>query len=1457
MMNKIIQFSIRNKLIIGLFTLALIVWGSFSVTRLPIDAVPDITNNQVQIITSSPSLGAQEIERLVTFPVEQTMATIPGIEEVRSFSRFGLSVVTIVFKEQVDVYWARQQVNERLGEVRSQIPPGVGSPELAPVTTGLGEIYQYVIHPKKGYEKKYSAMDLRTIQDWIVRRQLLGTEGVADVSSFGGYVKQYEVALNPDKLRSMNISISDVFTALEKNNQNTGAAYIDKKPNAYFIRTEGLIGSKEDIEKIVVKLNPNGIPVLMRNVASVNFGHATRYGAMTRNDEGEVVGALVLMLKGANSSKAIANVKERIAQIEKTLPEGVEIEPFLDRTKLVNNAIGTVTKNLAEGALIVIFVLIILLGNLRAGLVVASVIPLAMLFAVGCMNVFGVSGNLMSLGALDFGLIVDGAVIIVEATLHHLTGKGLFEKYGSTKLTQAQMDHEVHASASKIRKSAAFGEIIILIVYLPILALVGVEGKMFKPMAQTVSFAILGAFILSLTYVPAMSALFLKKTTQHKRTISDRIMDFFHKVYHPMIRFALKRNIIVVAGSLVLFIVSLVLFARMGGEFIPTLDEGDFAVETRVLSGSSLSQTIEAATRASKILQKQFPEVKEVIGKIGTSEIPTDPMPIEACDLIIILKNRSEWKSATSRDELAEKMSHALEDIPGVTFSFQQPIQMRFNELMTGAKQDVVVKVYGEDLNELTRYAEQIGKIAATVTGANDIAVEEMTGLSQIVVKFDRDKISQFGLNIEDVNLVIRAGFAGESAGMVFENEKRFDLVVRLENENRQSIEDIKNLFVTTPNGNQVPVGQLAEVEFKISPKQIQRDDAKRRITVGFNIRGRDVESVVKELQEKIDKEVKFEAGYYPTYGGTFKNLIEARKRLLIAVPVALLLIFTLLFFTFGSLKQSVLIFTAIPLSAIGGVFALWLRDMPFSISAGVGFIALFGVAVLNGIVLIAEFNRLKKEGMTDLKEIVLKGTSVRLRPVIMTALVASLGFLPMAISHGAGAEVQKPLATVVIGGLVSATLLTLLVLPVLYIFTERIRKPKVTISAGVIVLLMLLPCFGNAQVSKQPYTLQQVIDEALKNNAGIKAADLEVGYSKALKRTSTDIGKTTISVMYGQYNSLNRDNNISVSQSIPFPTVFSSQAKLGNAQIKGSELKLLVNKNELVNQLKSAFCQLKFLQSERKMLLSQDSIFSSFLKAAELRLKTGESNLLEKTTAETQLMGVRNLLSQNQSDILIYQSHLQSLMNSKNPVQIVQDDVLKLELNISTDSSQVNQNPYLLYLKQQIEISNKQKKVESAKALPDFTIGYFNQTLIGYQNLNGSDQFFGANKRFSGVQVGIGIPLWFLPQAAKVKAAGINEQVVQSNYEQYQASIQGQYSGAVQEYMKNKNTLAYYEKIALPNADLIIRQAEKGFKNGEIGYVEYLHALKNALAIESDYLKSLNQYNQGVVALEYLLGKK
>ena len=1016
-------------------TLGWIIYGIIELRKLPIDAVPDITDNQVQIITTSPSLGAPDVERFITFPLEQSVNNIQGIKQMRSFSRFGLSVVTIVFEDGVDLYLARQQVSERLQQVSKDIPKTLGVPEMAPISTGLGEIYQYIIRPKTGYEHRYNSMELRTIQDWIVRRQLLGTNGVADVASFGGNLKQYEVAVNPAQLKSMGVTMQEVFTALENNNQNTGGAYIEKGPTILYIRTEGLIGKIQDIEKTVVKNLPDGTPILIENIGKVQYGKAIRYGAMTYNGKGEVAGAVVMMMKGANSNEVIENVKSRIEEIKKTLPEGVMIEPFLDRTKMVNNAISTVSKNLIEGALIVIFVLVLFLGNLRAGFIVASVIPLSMLFAFIMMNIFGVSGNLMSLGALDFGLIVDGAVIIVEAILHRLHGPTLQNK---TMLTTKEMDETVQSSAGKMMNSAVFGQIIILMVYLPILTLQGVEGKMFKPMAQTVIFALLGAFILSLTYVPMISALFLSKKISHKKNYADRMMEKLEALYDKVLKKVLRYQNPLFFGVLVLFFFSLFLMSKLGGEFIPTLPEGDFAVDTRVLPGSNLKTSTEAVVKSQQILLKKFPEIEKIVGKTGSSEIPTDPMPIDASDMMIILKPRKEWTSAKSYDELADKMTTELKkNLIGVTYSFQYPVNMRFNELMTGARQDVVCKIFGENLDSLKIYANKLGEISKKIEGAENIYVEPISGLPQIVIEYNRAALSQYGLSIGEVNRLVNTAFAGQSAGSVFEEEKKFDLVVRLDGNLRKNLDDVKNLLIPSSNGVEIPLSAVANVQIKESVNQIQREEAHRRIIVGFNVKGRDIQSTVKDLQQAVDKELKLPVGYTIKYGGTFENLQQAQKRLGIAVPVSLALILLMLYFAFSSVKYGLIIFTTIPLSAIGGILSLWLRGMNFSISAGVGFIALFGVAVLNGIVLIAEFNR-QKEFHSNLNEVVRIGGKMRLRPVLMTALVASLGFLPMALSNGEGAEVQRPLATVVIGGLLLATFLTLFILPTVYIWFEK-----------------------------------------------------------------------------------------------------------------------------------------------------------------------------------------------------------------------------------------------------------------------------------------------------------------------------------------------------------------------------------------------------------------------------------
>ncbi len=1443
MIDRIISFSIQNKLIIGLLTLLLVIWGSYSVTQLPIDAVPDITNNQVQVISTAPTLAAQEVERFITSPIEFSVATIPDMIELRSTSRFGLSVVTIVFKDEVDIYKARQMVSERLKEAEAQIPKGMGKPELAPVTTGLGEIYQYVLHTKRGSENKFTAMDLRTIQDWIVRRQLLGTPGVAEVSSFGGYLKQYEIAVNPEKLRSMNLTLEEVFEALEKNNENTGGAYIDKKPNAYFIRGIGLVSGIEDIQKIVVKMTPQGLPVLLRDVAAVQYGHAVRYGAMTRNADGEVVGGLVLMLKGANSAEVIGEVKKRIKNIEKTLPEGIVIEPFLDRTKLVNNAISTVTTNLAEGALIVVFVLVLLLGNIRAGLVVASVIPLSMLFAVSMMNAFGVSGNLMSLGAIDFGLIVDGAVIIVENVLHRIT-RSQHHVEGGTILSREQMDDEVQRASSVLMRSAAFGQIIILIVYLPILSLVGIEGKMFKPMAQTVSFAILGALILSLTYIPMMSALALSRKTMHTANISAHIMRFLHKRYDPTIRFALRRKALVIGSSAILLFFTFVAFLNMGGEFIPTLEEGDFAVETRLMAGASLSQTVETMTKASDVVLKNFPEVKEVVGKIGTSEIPTDPMPIEAADMMIILKDREEWVSASSRDELAEKMAGALSIFPGVEFGFQQPIQMRFNELMTGARQDVVIKLFGEDIDVLSDYANRVAKAIQNVPGVADLFVEKVTGLPQIQVKYKRDKIAQYGLNIADVNRVLRTAFAGETAGQVFEGERRFDMVVRLDKAYRSELEDVKQLYISLPNGHQIPIQEVAEILFEKGPMQISREDAKRRIYVGLNVRNRDVESLVEEISYVIESKIKLPSGYYITYGGAFENLIAAKSRLAIAVPASLLLILILLFFTFHSIKETLLIFSAIPLAAIGGVFALLIRSMPFSISAGVGFIALFGVAVLNGIVLIGYFNQLEKEGVEDIQDRILKGTKGRLRPVIMTAAVASLGFLPMALSSSSGAEVQKPLATVVIGGLISSTLLTLIVLPVLYAIFFKLRSASsrsgITPVVGILFVFVLIT--SSSVLAQSPATkisLDDAIKTAVENNLGIKAAEGNVDYQKALRKTAWDLGKTELGYTRGQFNSGVTDRSYSITQTIQFPTNYLLKQSYSSRLVKLSETDRSIRRKELIRNVRLVYYALLVNHRRQVLLAKQDSIYGRFEQAAKVKFDVGESASLELLTAQTQLQAIKIEKNRIEADGKILLTSLSFLMNSNAMVGV--DETTPIQMSASLDS--VAQSPVIDYYLQNVSLAQTQLSLERSQFLPDIRMGFTNTSIDN-------------KKGFRFYEIGLSVSLWFWPQAGRVQAAGIAKKNAQLTYQFQKQGIETEYSRLSQELKKNEATVSYYKEFALKQADQIIDQTQKSYLAGNITYVEFVQNTTLALRIKQDYLDRLTEYNETAILLNYIAGK-
>lgn len=1063
MFQKLITYSIRHKLVIGVLSIALAIWGVWSLVHLPFDSTPDITDNQVQVITQAPSLGAQEVEQYVTTPVEMALANIPRIQERRSISRSGLSVITLVFDDAADIYWARSQVSQVVEQLEKELPKNTET-EMGPIATGLGEIYHYTIRAKEGYEHKYSLTQLRTMQDWIVRKQLSGTPGVAEVSGWGGYVKQYEVAINTDQLNASGVSVNEVFEALQRNNANTGGSYIEQNSNQYYIRGIGVVKNLEDVANITVK-TVDGIPVKVGDVAKVQLGHATRFGAVTRNGEGEVVAGIAIMLKGENFQEVIKNVKERINQIQKSLPEGVVIEPFIDRTNLVDRVEGTIARNLIEGGLIVIFVLVIFLGNWRAGLVVASVIPLSMLFAFGMMKTFGIDGNLMSLGAIDFGMIVDSAVIIVEAVVTHIN-TGHFsqpevraayldqcQNGGAAipfALTQKQMDEEVHFSASRIRQSAAFGEIIIMIVYIPLMTLVGIEGKMFRPMALTVFFAILGAFILSLTYVPMASSLMLSRKVHTRKTFSDRVIEKLQAWYRPVLDWVLARNKDVITGAVALFCVSVVGFKYLGGEFIPSLEEGDFAVEMSMSQGTSLSQMVESCTKAEKLLKKEYPEIKQVVSRIGSAEIPTDPMPVERADIMIALKPKAEWTSAKTTPELMEKMEETLSAIPGLEAEISQPIQMRNNELLTGIKQDVAIKIFGDDLDVLTQQAGKVKKMIEDVPGVSGIFVEEVAGLPQIQVKYNHEKMAAYGVSVDDISEILETTFAGAVAGSLYEGDKKFDIVLRMDPSQR-NVESLEQLNIPLKDGTDIPLSQVADIDYSPAPAQVSHEDGARRIYVGFNVKGRDVQSTVEDIQEILDEKLKLPDGYYYNYGGEFENLQSATNRLMVVIPIALVIILLLLYATVKNVRESLFVFSAIPLAAIGGVWALWLRGMPFSISAGVGFIALFGVAVLNGIVLIGQMNQMQREektadklsasiGVTELiHHRIIESCMVRLRPVLMTALVASMGFLPMALSQGDGAEVQRPLATVVIGGLITSTLLTLLVLPAIYkTFTKK-----------------------------------------------------------------------------------------------------------------------------------------------------------------------------------------------------------------------------------------------------------------------------------------------------------------------------------------------------------------------------------------------------------------------------------
>ncbi|MBC5837669.1 CusA/CzcA family heavy metal efflux RND transporter [Flavobacterium muglaense] len=1442
MLEKIIAFSLKNKLIVLLFTLAVFGFGIFSVFQLSIGAVPDVTNNQVQVITTSGNLSTQDIEQYITYPVEIEMANLPGVKEIRSISKFGLSVVTIVFEDNLGTYLPRQLIAEKIKSASEKIPAGFGTPTMGPITTGLGEIYQYTLEVTPEFKNNYTVTDLRTIQDWIVKRQLSGIKGVVEINTWGGYLKQYEIAINPAQLKAMNIATTDVFTALEKNNSIAGGAYIEKVNQSYFIRAEGKVNSLEDIQNIVVK-NSNGFPIYIKDVADVRFGHANRFGAITGNGEGEKVLGQVMMLKGANSKQVINDVKARIAIIEKSLPEGVYINGFLERSELVAKTTFTVAENLILGCLIVIFVVVLLLGNWRSGLVVASVIPLCLLFAISLMNIFGIDANLMSLGAIDFGIIIDGAVIIVEFIAFQIANKAAQLGPMSKEESQLEIDQITYKSASKMMNSAIFGQLIILIVFIPILSLSGIEGKMFKPMAMTFSFALVGAMIFCFTYVPVVSSLFLKPTIENPKSISSRLIRKLNSWYLPIITWALVNTKKVLYGAGSLLVMAIILFITMGGEFIPTLDEGDFVIQPVLKTGTTLTKTIATTTKIEKIILKNFPEVDQVVSRIGAAEVPTDPMSMEESDVIVKLKPKSEWVSANTKDELADKIKAKIEEqIPNMEIEFTQPIEMRFNELISGTRSDVAVKIFGEDLNVLARKAGEIKRAIAKVEGASDIIIEKTEGLPQMTVRYDRSKIARYGLNISDLNEMIALGFAGKTVGNVFEGEKRFDMVIRLDATNRKSINDLKELYITTATGEQVPLEQLASIEYTQGPAKISRDNTNRRIVVGINVRNRDLQSVVTDIQKIVDTEVKLPTGYYVQYGGQFENLQSAKARLMIAVPIALFLIFILLYFAFGSVKEALMVYSAIPLSAVGGVLFLWIRDLPFSISAGVGFIALFGIAVLNGIVLIEHFKELKHQGMKNIDELILKGTTDRLRPVLLTAAAAALGFLPMAISSSAGAEVQRPLATVVIGGLFTATILTMIVLPILYkLFDEKeFKKPKFKKhqSATYMLLFILSSTLGFAQ---NPSTeLDTLIIKGINNNKGLKAYQLQVAKYEANINSAFTFDKTNIYYNYDQNNIAYNNEPLKVfglQQRFDFPTVYGARKKANATEFEKEKANFEIQKNKLSYEIAKTYHQIVFLQHQEKLYHYLDSLYHNFSTASNRRFELGETNYLEKITAEAKFRQIKTKLTQIGNEKKAAYVTMQNWVQSEDEILIKSSTISPLK----SFSNESNRNIHQSYLETVSKNYESQLKLQKQNWLPDLHFDVF----------RGSNK--GISQSLNGFQVGIAVPILYGGNVSKSKVAQLELESWEQQKQNETFRIDNYLSQKQQELAKYQEAINYYNQFGKKLSDEIIKVGNMSYKHGEIDFFQYIQSLENATIIQVDYLDNVLRYNQTQLEIQYL----
>lgn len=1429
MFDAIIRFSLENKLIVLLGVFALAALGVFSAAKIPLDAVPDITNNQVQIVSVAPTFAPEEVEQLITYPLEASMTNLPDIVEVRSISRYGLSVITIVFEEFVEVMKARQYVQEQLNVATGELPAGV-STELMPITTGLGEIYQYVLTVDPAHAHEYDATKLRTIQDWIVKRQLNGTPGIIEVSSFGGYLKQYEVAIDPVALRNYNLGISEVITALEENNENSGGSYLERGSYSYYIRTEGRVTTAEEIGSIPVG-NADGPPLHIRDIAKVSIGSAKRYGAMTMDGKGEVVGGITLMLKGANSSEALRNVEERMKKVSASLPEGVSIYPYLDRSNLIAKTIKTVEQNLVEGGLIVIFVLLLLLGNLRAGLIVASVIPLSMLFALTMMRYFGISANLMSLGAIDFGIVIDGAVIIVEGLLHALA-----VGYVGQRLTQPQMDAAVRKSTGEIYRSAAFGVLIILLVFLPILTLEGTEGKTFRPMAQVVSFAILGSLVLSITYVPVMASLFVSKHIKKETGIAARIMGFLTRGYRPVVNAAVKRSALTLILALVALGLSLIVFSRMGGEFIPTLEEGDIAMQQSIKPGSSLQESIHTSTMAESILLENFPEVKHIVSKIGTAEVPTDPMAIEDADIMIILKEKEEWTSADNREDLMALMKEKLAPITWASFEFTQPIQLRFNELMTGSKSDIAVKLFGESPEILKERADAAAAIIQTIDGAGDVKVDQTDGLQQLSVKYDRDRMAQYGVKVQEVNQLIRAAYAGEAVGSIYEEERKFDLVVRLDERYRQEL-DLDQLSIAARDGSMIPLSEVASIEERESPMLISREQARRFINIGVNVRNRDVAGLVAEIQQELGSKLELPAGYELQYGGQFENLQHARARLMIAVPLALGLILLLLYLAFGSVLDALVIFVAVPLSAIGGILALELRGMPFSISSGIGFIALFGISVLNGIVLISAVKSLASSGMNSLKEVIVEAATTRLRPVLMTAAVAAFGFLPMALSNGSGAEVQRPLATVVIGGLISSTLLTLVVLPALYYLVNR-KRWAATSAATVLLPLLFLLAGGQAQA--QTFTgYEDLYEYALTNHPALRSQQLLLDEEALNRKAIGAWAPLQINYQGGQMNTGAFDHQLNVSQPLNHLLGRKPREAVIDARLAELATGQRVFAKELGFQLRQAYESWNFEAAQLVLLDSLQRVYAGLAPNIATRRQAGTLGAIDEELFAQQ----RRLIGQRQRSAQALAAAAENLLRQ---LAFLPDslDLRPRPLQLMappTTPNAAERNPYLLALDRQGERLEKENAlVNQLSRQPHLSAGYFLQTL---------DNEFA----FQGLSVGVGIPLD--RRTAKVSNEQLQLQRLRlGNEKQRLLDTYALRTASLRDRIETLGPpLATYRADNQDGQGRILRIARLQFTQGAIDFLTFSQLSENLLNAELTYLTQLYEYNQLVIELGYL----